>query len=63
MSATQDTEKGARWSTGGVFLEALANRDYELMGTALAPTVRFRAMLPPGPLDWQGRAEVTGVFS
>jgi len=63
MSATQDTEKGARWSVGGVFLEALANRDYELMGTALAPTVRFRAMLPPGPSDWQGRAEVTGVFS
>ena len=63
MSTSQDTETVARWSVGGVFLEALAIRDYALMARTLAPTVRFRAMLPPGPMDWEGAAEVAGVFS
>ena len=62
MSTSHGTETVARWSVGGVFLEALASRDYSLMGTTLAPSVRFRAMLPPGPMDWQGRDEVAGVF-
>src|SRR5207247_4967415 len=48
---------------GGVFLEALASRDYGLMGTTLAPDVRLRAMLPPGPTSWAGRDEVAGFFS
>jgi SnoaL-like domain len=63
MSAAQDIETVARWSVGGVFLEALATRDYELMGTTLAPAVRLRAMLPPGPMDWEGPDEVAAVFS
>jgi hypothetical protein len=46
-----------------VFLEALANRDYERMASTLGPAVRFRAMLPPGPMDWESPAEVAGVFS
>jgi hypothetical protein len=29
----------------------------------LSPEVRFRAMLPPGPMDWDGRATVAQVFS
>jgi hypothetical protein len=65
MSATQDrnVETIARWSVGGVFLEALANRDYPRMATTLGPAVRFRAMLPPGAMDWSGPEEVTGAFS
>ena len=62
MSATQDPQTIARWSVGGVFLEALANRDFEQMAATLAPTVRFRAMLPPGPMDWEGPETVSGVF-
>ena len=62
MSATQDPQTIARWSVGGVFLEALANRDFEQMATTLAPTVRFRAMLPPGPMDWEGPETVSGVI-
>src|SRR5439155_10409388 len=63
MSVTRDrnVESVARWSVGGVFLEALANRDYQLMATTLGPAVRFRAMLPPGPMDWEGPDEVAGV--
>jgi hypothetical protein len=59
----KDDAAVARWSVGGVFLEALANRDYRLMATALGPAVRFRAMLPPGPMDWEGPAAVTGAFA
>lgn len=63
MSATQDSTTVARWSVGGVFLEALANRDYARLAGSLAPHVRFRAMLPPGPMDWEGADTVSGVFS
>jgi len=63
MSVTKDTPTVARWSVGGVFLEALANRDYHQMAATLAPSVQFRAMLPPGPMDWQGADAVSGVFS
>jgi len=62
MSVEHDTETVARWSVGGVFLEALANRDYDRMATTLAPAVRFRAMLPPGAMDWEGSAAVADVF-
>src|SRR5438132_12062914 len=63
MSTTQDPETVARWSIGGVFLEALSNRDYERMTSTLAPAVRFRAMLPPGPMEWEGAAAVADTFS
>jgi len=53
----------ARWSVGGVFIEALANRDYGRLAATLGSAVRFRAMLPPGPMDWQGPDEVSGAFS
>jgi hypothetical protein len=62
MQGKDDTAV-ARWSVGGVFLEALANRDYRLMATALGPAVRFRAMLPSGPKDWEGPAAVTEAFA
>jgi hypothetical protein len=64
MSTTPDstTKPSARWSVGGVFLESLATRDYQQMAATLSSDVRFRAMLPPGPMDWQGADEVAGVF-
>lgn len=64
MSVAHDrtVQSVARWSVGGVFLEALANRDYERMAATLGPAVRLRAMLPPGPMVWEGPAEVAGVF-
>jgi hypothetical protein len=64
MSTTHERsiEPVARWSVGGVFLEALADRDYQRLATALGSSVRFRAMLPPGPMTWEGPEEVAGVF-
>lgn len=52
----------ARWSVGGVFLEGLANRDYEKLAASLAPGVRFRALLPPGPQESAGVDAVAGAF-
>ena len=52
----------ARWSVGGIFLEALAARDYERMATTLASSIRFRALLPPGPMQWQGSPQVAEAF-
>jgi len=63
MSVTHEDHTVARWSVGGVFLEALANRDYQKLTTTLAPGVRFRAMLPPGPMEWEGPAAVSSAFS
>ena len=62
MSVTNDNPPVARWSVGGVFLETLANRDYQRMAATLAPDVRFRAMLPPGPMNWDGAGTVSDVF-
>lgn len=61
--ATQETGPSTRWSVGGVFLETLAARDYERMTGTLSPTVRFRALLPPGPMEWRGSESVAGAFS
>lgn len=58
-----DRSTGPRWSVGGVFLEALAQRDYARMATTLGSGVRFRALLPPGPMDWDGPDAVTEAFS
>ena len=62
MTTTQPRHLVARWSVGGVFLEAFANRDYEQLAATLSPDVRLRAMLPRGPMDWEGPAVVAEVF-
>lgn len=60
--STRQTRTMARWSVGGTFLEALATRDYERMATTLGPNIRFRALLPPGPMQWQGPPQVAEAF-
>ena len=62
MSVDESTQPVARWSVGGEFLEAFANRDYAQLAATLSPEVRFRAMLPPGPMDWEGATTVAEVF-
>jgi hypothetical protein len=62
MTVDESLPPVARWSVGGVFLEAFANRDYQQMAATLSPEVRLRAMLPPGPMDWEGPATVAEVF-
>ncbi len=55
---TKETTTMARWSVGGIFLEALATRDYEQMATTLGANIRFRALLPPGPMQLEGPPQV-----
>jgi hypothetical protein len=62
MTADESLPGVARWSVGGVFLEAFAARDYQQMAATLSPEVRLRAMLPPGPMDWEGPVTVAEVF-
>lgn len=62
MSVNAIPQPVARWAIGGVFLESLANRDYEQMADTFSADVRFRAMLPPGPMHWDGPASVAEAF-
>jgi hypothetical protein len=64
MSVIEDRDANtvARWSVGGIFLETIANRDYARMAATLSTGIRFRAMLPPGPMEWEGPTAVTEVF-
>jgi hypothetical protein len=59
---TDDARAAPRWSIAGSFIEGLATRDYEMLAASLDDDVRFRALLPPGPSEWHGRADVTDVF-
>jgi hypothetical protein len=61
--STKEAASPARWSVGGSFLEALASRDYERMAMTLGPEVRFRALTPRGPMQWEGPDGVTDAFS
>ena len=60
--AEDNTNPVARWSVGGIFLEALANRDFDQLAATLGPNIRFRALLPPGPMEWQGPEAVAEAF-
>jgi hypothetical protein len=44
------------------FLEGLTTRDYATLTAALDPSVRFRALLPPGPSEWHGPTDAAQVF-
>lgn len=63
MPATETSHPVARWSVGGEFLEAFANRHYQHLAATLAPDVRFRAILPLGPMACQGPTTVAEVFN
>lgn len=62
MTVDESLPPVARWSVGGAFLEAFATRDYQQMAATLSPEVRLRAMLPPGPMDWEGPVTVAEAF-
>lgn len=59
---SQDVDTPARWSVGGIFLETLASRDFGRMARTMGPDIRFRALLPPGPMHWEGPDAVTEAF-
>jgi SnoaL-like domain len=48
---------------GKTFVAALGERDYTRLATTLAPNVRMRALIPPGPVEISGRAAASTRFS
>jgi hypothetical protein len=58
----RDPRAVARWSVGGAFVESLADRDFARMASTMASGVRFRAMLPRGPLELEGSETVAEQF-
>ena len=51
-----------RFSVGGLFIEALARRDFAALESCLSADVRLRALLPYGPVEVTGCGEVAGWF-
>ena len=56
--ADEGSSKQVRWSVGGSFLEGLGSRDFSRLAASLAPDVRMRALLPPGPMECDGSDDV-----
>ena len=42
------------WPVAGLFVDALARRDFTAMAACLSPHVRLRALVPPGPFEAAG---------
>jgi hypothetical protein len=48
---------------GDALVEALAGRDFDRLAGALAPDVRMRALIPPGPIDLLGANPAAARFA
>ena len=57
---TNDTDMG--WAVAGAFLEAFAGRDFDALGRCLDSDIRFRALIPPGPIELTGVDATVGRF-
>jgi hypothetical protein len=58
----ETTEPAPLLSVGGLLIETLARQDFAALTGCLDPGVRMRALLPRGPVEMAGPAEVTGWF-
>jgi hypothetical protein len=61
MTAMTTTEITA-WPVAGEFLQALGTRDFKALQACLRLDVRFRAMVPRGPLELTSSAETAARF-
>jgi hypothetical protein len=53
-----NTATTTRWSVGGLLLETLAARDFTRMSDCFEPAATMRALLPPGPAEYQGATQI-----
>ena len=56
-------QRSSATDRGAAFVEALAERDYPRLARTLAPDVRMRALIPPGPLEVSGSEAASAKFS
>jgi hypothetical protein len=59
---TQPRRTTTRWSVAGLLLEAIAARDFERLADCFEPAATMRALLPRGPVELHGAAEIVGAF-
>jgi ketosteroid isomerase-like protein len=52
----------ASWSIAGLLLEAIAARDFTKMARCFEPDATMRALLPRGPAEFHGAAEIVDAF-
>lgn len=50
------------WPIVGLLLDALTRRDFDSMQRLFADDVRFRALVPPGPFEFETAAAATAIF-
>lgn len=54
--------ESAQWPIAGLFLDSLGRRDFQSMASCLDRDVRFRALVPRGPFELTGSADVAERF-
>jgi len=52
----------ARWSVGGLLVEAVAARDFGRVADCFEPDATMRALLPSGPATFEGPDEIAASF-
>jgi hypothetical protein len=56
-------QRSSATDRGETFVAALTERDYSRLATTLAPNVRMRALIPPGPVEISGQEAASAKFS
>jgi hypothetical protein len=62
MNTTNPSPSVPHFAVAGLFLEAMAANDFEHLASALDVDASLSALLPRGFREWQGVAEICGVF-
>ena len=57
------TQRSSASELGRVLVTALAQRDFPRLAESLAPDVRMRALIPPGPIEISGSDAAAAKFS
>src|SRR3954469_13232989 len=57
-TAETDVCMAARYSIGGLLLEALAGRDFTRMAECFEPSATMRALVPSGLIECQGAVDI-----
>jgi hypothetical protein len=56
------TDPNPQWEIAGLFLSALARRDFPELESCLDANVRFRALVPRGPIEANGAPQAAALF-
>lgn len=59
---TPDTLAASSWPVAGRLLDAITRRDFDALASCLTPDVRFRGLVPRGPIASDTAAETAARF-